>query len=234
MDVLATRVLQYRHDDGKETDVTLTVFVPILNERGDWKCQYKFSPPKTSRAYHVYGIDSLQAILDCLGAARAYIEHPTEERTSWQGMSHSGLPWRSARPEGYQKPQIPALEKNPGDLDVLGTRKVACPDQNGATSALVLTVYKPTQMGDETWKCAYSFEPLDGGSIRYGTGADYIESFLDALTLARVTYDSMLPEGWRASETEDLLDCAYFPYKVGRAFFKDPIEYNDPDMRDGK
>jgi len=87
-------------------------------------------------------------------------------------------------------------------------------------------------MGDGTWKCAYSFDPVDGTSIRFGTGADSIESILDAPSLARVTYDSMIPHGWRPAKTEDLLDCDDLPYKSGRSYFIDSVASHDPDMPD--
>ncbi|MBK9258728.1 MAG: hypothetical protein IPM54_02705 [Polyangiaceae bacterium] len=53
---------------------------------------------------------------------------------------------------------------------------------------------------------------------------------LDALSGAKAVYDSMIPPGWTG--LGDLLDCAYIPYKVGRAFYTDRVEYHNPDMPD--
>ena len=224
MDVLMTREIQYTDDNGDERNVVLTIYSPYprVDKRG-WHVDLAFGPPLVrlnGKPTSSSGVDFMQSFLGAVDVAYCYLLGPTlRKRSHWQGMKHCGLPWRSERPEGHQEPQIPALEEKPADLEVLGTRKLAFPDQNGATSKVVLTVYKPTQMGDGTWKCAYSFDPVDGTSIRFGTGADCIESVLETLSLARVTYDSMIPHGWRASKTVDLLDCDDLPYKSGRAYF---------------
>jgi len=233
MDVLTTREIQYSDDSGDERNVVLTIYSPYLrvDNRG-WRGAFAFGPPIArldNTTIPSGGIDFIQCFLGAVEVARGYLlGSKLRECAHWQGVQHCGLPWRSERPEGYQEPQIPTLKERPGDLEVLGTRNVACPDQNGATSKVVLTVYKPTQMGDGTWKCAYSFDPLDGTSIRFGTGVDCLESILETLALARVTYDSMIPHGWRASKTEDLLSCNDFPYKSGRAYLKDPVPSQDP------
>ncbi len=237
MDVLTTREIQYTDDNGDERNVVLTIYSPYLrvDNRG-WRGAFAFGPPierLSEKTIPSGGIDFIQCFLGAVEVARGYLlGSDVGRRAHWQGVQHCGLQWRSERPEGHQEPQIPALEEKPADLDVLGTRNVPCPDQNGVTSKVVLIVYKPIQMGDGTWKCAYSFDPVDGTSIRFGTGADCIESILETLALARVTYDSMIPHGWRASKTEDLLDCDDLPYKSGRAYFKDPAAYHDPDMPD--
>jgi hypothetical protein len=224
MDVLTTREIQYTDDNGDERNVVLTIYSPYprVDKRG-WHVDCAFGPPLVrlnGKTISSSGLDFIDSFLGSVDVACCYLlSSILRKRAHWQGVQHCGLPWRSERPEGHQEPQIPALEEKPSDLDVLGTRKLAFPDQNGVTSKVVLIVYKPTQMGDGTWKCAYSFDPLDGTSIRFGTGVDCIESILETLALARVTYDSMIPQGWRASKTEDLLDCDDLPYKSGRAYF---------------
>lgn len=95
-----------------------------------------------------------------------------------------------------------------------------------------MNLYKPIQVGEGAWKCGYSFDPLNGTSIRFGTGVDSIESLLDALTLARITYESMIPHGWRATKTDELLDCDDLPYKSGRAYLIDPVARHEPDKLD--
>ncbi|MRG94090.1 DUF6968 family protein [Polyangium spumosum] len=224
MATLTTRVLQYRGDDGKERDVTLTVFVPFADEHGGWKCGFQFSPPTHRRVVYVGGIDFIQALVGCLKVARGYVEHPEEERSHWQGMSHSGLPTPQARPGEYRAPEVPAPESNPGDLEVLTTRALGHSDTSGVETELVFTVFKPFQADDGSWKCGFAFGPSEGASVRYGVGADFIEAFLDALALARVAFDDMAPTGPASGLA---LDCSDFPYKVGRAFATDPVV--DPD-----
>jgi hypothetical protein len=234
MDVFTTREIQYTDDNGDECNVVLTIYSPYprVDKRG-WHVDFAFGPPierLSKKTISSGGVDFIQSFLGAVEVAHIYLSGSTlRKRAHWQGVQHCGLPWRSERPEGHQNPHISALEEKPADLDVLGTRKLAFPDQNGATSKVILTLYKPTPMGDGTWKCGYSFDPLDGTSIRFGTGADCIESLLDALALARVIYDSMIPHGWRASKTEDLLDCDDLPYKSGRAYLKDPVPSHNPE-----
>ncbi|UQA56731.1 DUF6968 family protein [Polyangium aurulentum] len=223
MDVLATRVLQYRSESGAETDVTLTVFAPFKTERDDWKCGFQFSPPPNQRVNHIAGVDYIQAVLCCLEVARGYIEHPKEQRSSWQGMSHSGLPRHAEKPASYQPPAIPPPEASPGNLEVLTTRRLGCPNEGGVEQELILTVYKPLEAEGGTWKCGFSFGPTESAAIRYGVGADFIEALLDALALARVTFEAMVPTGWVASESDALRDCADFPYKIGRSFGMDRV-----------
>lgn len=228
MDVLTTREIQYSDDNGDERNVVLTIYSPYprVDKRG-WHVDLAFGPPLVrlnGKTTSSSGVDFIQSFLGAVDIAHSYLLGPTlRKRAHWQGVKHCGLPSRSERPEGHQEPQIPALEEKPAVLDVLGTRKLAFPDQHGVTSKVVLSVYKPTPMGDGTWKCAYSFDPLDGTFVRFGTGVDCLESILDALALARVTYDSMIPHGWQPSKTEDLLDCDDLPYKSGRGYFIDPI-----------
>ncbi|HRI68244.1 MAG TPA: hypothetical protein PK156_28640 [Polyangium sp.] len=228
MDVLATREIQYTDDNGEERNVVLTIYAPHtrVDNRG-WRGAFAFGPPierLDGTTIPSGGIDFIQCFLGAVEVAYGYLlGSKLRKLAHWQGVQHCGLPWRSEKPEGHQEPQIPPLEERPGNLEVLGTRKLAFPDQNGVTSKVVLIVSKPTPMGDGTWKCAYSFDPLDGTSIRFGTGVDYMESILETLALARVTYDSMIPHGWQPSKTVELLDCDDLPYKSGRAYFIDPI-----------
>lgn len=231
MEVLATRTIKYRHDSGKETDVTLTVFVPFLMERGDWKCQFKFSPPDSQRPVHVYGMDFVQALLGCLSVARGYIEHPTEERTSWQGMMHSGLPWHHEKPAGYQRPQIPAPEVNPGNLEILTKVRLGIPHGDNDVHELILIVYRPFAVHETRWKCAFAFGAGVDEPVRYGVGADFIEAILDALALARVTYESMVPAEWQP-ESDEFDSVQFWPHKIGREYFTEPSKHSNPDTPD--
>jgi len=222
MNVLAKRTIQYRTDSGATMDVTLTVFEPFRESADFSRCGFQFEPPSNQRMIKAGGYDTISALLACLTVARGYVEHPSEDRTTWQGMSHSGLPWHSRMPDGYQPPDIPPLEPNPGNLPILATRRLGMPEESGSVRELMLTLYKPFQVNDKTWKCAFALtaEPVD--SVRYGVGADFIEALLDALAMARTTYLRMIPPQWEAPESEGFDDVRFLPYRIGRAYSIEP------------
>ena len=220
MDTLTTRVLSYADEGGHATDLVLTIFVPQSVDDA-WKCGFSLPEPFRRKNAESYGVDFIQALLLCLQIVPSYLRlTPLLNRAHWQGMVHCGLPSHADLPADYQPPDIGLALENPGNLEVLATRSLGCPDPPGATRALTLTVYKPLQAGDLQWSCAVSFGSTDDKRlpVRYGAGADFIESFLDALALARATYATMVPKGWHASKSERLLDCDDFPFKIGRAF----------------
>jgi hypothetical protein len=131
-------------------------------------------------------------------------------------MSHSGLPWPDEIPPGYQPLPVAAAEETRRTLDILTTRRLSIPRGDNDVHELVLRVYRPFQDDDGTWKCAFSFDPMETQSIRYGTGADFIEAVLDAFAMARIAFEAMVPIGW--TTTDELLDCVDFPIKIGRSF----------------
>lgn len=234
MDILTTRVLSYADEEGHETDLVLTIFVPHEVD-GSWRCGFTFSPALQGKYVEFVGVDFLQALLICLGIVPQYLRlAPLPHRAHWQGIHHCGLPSHAVRPADHQPPEIGPMEPNPGHLDILATRMLCFLDQYGATYAIVLKVYKPFQTDDGKWRCAFSLcsDEGDKNPVRYGTGADFIESLLDALTLARATCEATAPTGWQASNFKDLLDCADFPYKIGRAFFTEPAKQTFPNMPD--
>jgi hypothetical protein len=220
--VLATRVLQYRHDSGEERDVTLTVFEPLETEEGDWECGFQFIPPANQRLINAFGLDYIQALLACLMAARGYIEHPVEHRSSWKGMFHGGLPWTAKKPPTYEPPLIPASEPNPGGMEVLATRTLGRPGEDGSATKLPLTVYKPFRTDDGTWRCAIVLGSAESEPVRYGVGSDFIEALLDGLAMARAVYETMVPNGWNAPGSEELWDGCFLPYKVERSYGMEP------------
>lgn len=219
MHILAQRDIKYRDSSGNETDITLTVFAPVKTEREDWKCGFRFNGRPSDKVRYVYGVDFLQALLCCLEVARGYLEHPSEERTSWQGMPHSGLPWHAKKPPSYEAPHIPAPEAGPADLEPLATRKLGIPGEDGTLTALFLTIYQPQRIDDGRWKCAFSLGPSDATLVRYGVGADFIEALLNALSLARAAYEELAPGC--EFESVELLDSHSLPYHVGRAYWMD-------------
>lgn len=68
--------------------------------------------------------------------------------------------------------------------------------------------------------------------VRYGKGADFIEALLDALVLARVTYESMVPAQWKPPESSDFDSMQFWPHKIRREYFTEPAKYSNPDMPD--
>lgn len=221
MNILAKRTIQYRTDSGAIDDVVLSVFEPFQEREDRWRCGFQVEPPTNQRVIKAGGSDCIAALLGCLTAARGYIEHPTESRTAWQGMPHSGLPWHGRLPDGYRPPDIPPPESKPGDLDVLATRRLGLPDDGGGVRALILTVYRPFSVEDGSWKCAFALETTPGGLVRYGVGADLLEALLDALAMARVAYLDMAPPAWEAPEAEGFQGVEFLPCKIGRAYLID-------------
>lgn len=225
MDVLTTRLLTYLDEAGRANDLVLTIFAPW--DAGDvWKCGFAFPDADRQRRVEICGVDYIQALLLCLEIVPQYLRLARlPSRARWHGMPHCGLPSHAERPPDFQPPEIGPAEANPGGMDVLTTRTLGHPDQHGAARPFALTVYKPLQTREGEWKCAVSLGPSEEERlpVRYGVGADFIESLLDALRLARATYEALMPRGWHAKSARDWLDCADFPFKVGRAFHTDMV-----------
>jgi len=225
MDILTTRVLSYTDKSGQAMDLVVTIFAPRCVDNV-WKCGFTLPDPFRRKNPEMHGVDFLQALLLCLEIVPSYLRlTPLPNKAHWQGMHHCGFPSRAEQPADYRPPELGSALDNPGNLEVLATRSGGCPDAQGSTRALHLAVYKPLQMTDGSWHCAFSFAAEDDKlpPVRFGTGADFIEAFLDALALARATYQTMVPEGWDASKSETLLDCHDFPFRIGRAFHTDPV-----------
>ncbi|UQA56221.1 DUF6968 family protein [Polyangium aurulentum] len=217
MDILATRILNYSDENGSEKALVFTVFEPAEAEHGDWACSYDFDPPISRRNVVARGVDFIQAFLHCLVIARSYME-TTQGSGSlrWQGMRDCGLP--ESGDSSCPPLEIPATEDDPGGLEILATRKLGIPDENGLVREAVLVVYRPLQESADRWRCGFAFGPDEVARVRYGTGADAIEALLDALSLARTAFDTMVPKGWAPSEEAELLDCSDLPCKIGRSF----------------
>lgn len=221
MNVLAKRTIQYLTDSGAVKDVVLTVFEPFQEDATFWRCGFQFEPPSNQRIIKPGGYDAIDAILTCLTVARCYVEHPSENRTTWQGMEHLGLPWHDKIPDGYQPPDVPPLEADPGNLSIMATRRLGMPDDSGGVCELMLAVYRPFQVDETTWKCAFVLETSPSGRVRYGVGSDFIEALLDALATARTAYVGMVPPQWEAPESEGFGDVHFLPYRIERAYLID-------------
>jgi hypothetical protein len=220
IDVLTSRVLRCPDERGGEKGVVLTIFKPFEKECGDWRCAFDFNPPIKPRNFSAGGVDVIQAFLHCLVIARLYFETTSWSMGAhWQGIRDCGLPATGEAPSPPQPSEIPPPENNPGDLEIFTARRLVRPDESGTEMELVLTVFKPFQADGETWKCGFAFGSYEIAPIRYGIGADFIEAMLDALSLARVMYATMVPLGWVPSESGGLLSCADLPFKIGRSFW---------------
>jgi hypothetical protein len=235
MDVLATREFQYTDDHGEERNVLLTIFTPYaqVDERG-WRGAFAFGPPiarLNGKTIPSGGVDFLQCFLCAVEVARGYLMgSDLAEYVHWQGMRHFGLPWHHPKPEGYQPPPIPPSEANPGNLEVLTQVRLPIPYGENDVHELILSVYRPSAADQTKWTCAFAFGPGTNEPVHYGIGADFIEALLDALAIARVTYESMVPEAWRPRGLDEFDGVEFWPYKMGREYFTEPPSYSHPDM----
>jgi len=217
MNVLATRTIQGRTDAGTVESLVLTVFEPYQERADVWRCAFSVSPPSRERLIKAGGADAIGALLGYFTVARGYLEHPSESRTTWQGMFHSGLTWYRRIPEGYQPPEVPAREPNPGNKPILAIRRLGVPDEMGETRELMLTVYRPFSVDEQTWRCGFAVS-TGAEDVRYGVGADFIEALLDALAMARLVCRAMIPSEWVAPEWDGFETVEFLPYKVGREY----------------
>jgi len=89
---LAIRILKYE-EDGAEQDVYLRIGMPYVTKGGIWRCGFELGPPLNIKHREAYGADALQALLACLGIARASIDGSRlRGKVHWGGMLSCGLP----------------------------------------------------------------------------------------------------------------------------------------------
>ncbi|MBK9263236.1 MAG: hypothetical protein IPM54_25970 [Polyangiaceae bacterium] len=212
----ATRRLIYADSDGNEKEVVLTVFVPFEVEHGGWKCEFTFEPSIYRAQPRGGGVDCIHALVMGLRLARVFLESTNLwGRASWQGMLDCGLPSSTDEPVDTTALTPIMASEDVHRLAVLATRKLGYPDDAGIERETILTLYLPFQESD-IWRCEFAFDPWPEVRVGHGVGSDAIEATLDALASARVLFDAAIPIGWTGSD--DLLDCADFPIKSGRAF----------------
>jgi hypothetical protein len=70
-------------------------------------------------------------------------------------------------------------------MDVLTTRVLSYPDENGAEREIVLTVFMPTKTEREDWKGGFVFTPPNHRKMVPIWGADFLQALLCCLTVAR-------------------------------------------------
>jgi hypothetical protein len=234
MDVLATREFQYTDDHGEERNVLLTIFMPHARvDKCGWRGAFAFGPPIArldGTTIPSGGVDFIQCFLCAVEVARGYLMgSDLAKRAHWYGMHHFGLPSNQEKPEGYQPPTIPPSEVNPENLEILTRVRLAIPGANDVHE-LILSVYRPFTTDETQWRCAFALGMGANEPVRYGVGADFIEALLDALALARVTYESMVPEAWRPRELDEFDGVEFWPYKIGREYFTEPSRHSNLDM----
>jgi hypothetical protein len=227
MAILTTRALTYKDDaDGVMKDVVMTLFTR-LDDKGNVRAGLRFGAPINWEMLHP---------LDGLTHQIIYVMAFWWVRLFRSGMKlannirwvdgggresfNCGLPALRKRPADWVAPEIPAIEKNPGNLEVLEELTVSFPDQSGVEYARPLFVFMPQQLDEKHWKCGFAFDAKDA-PVRYGVGDDWIQSFLDATAMMRVVYDASLPEGWIEHE---VITLHRLPYKMGRGYFIDEHE----------
>lgn len=236
MDVLTTREIQYTDDNGEERNVVLTVYTPYAQIDRGWRGAFAFGPPiarLNGKTIPSGGVDFIQCFMCSVEVARGYLMgSDLAKRVHWHGMRHFGLPWHHEKPEGYQPPPIPAPEVNPGNLEILTKVRLGIPHGDNDVHELIMIVYQPFAADETKWKCAFAFGGGANEPVRYGVGADFIEALLDALALARVTYESMIPPKWKPLESSDFDSAQFWPHKIGREYFTEPSKYSNPDMPD--
>src|SRR5689334_13109139 len=107
MDVLTTREIQYTDDNGEARNVVLTIYTPYARVDRGWRGAFAFGPPIArldGKTIPSGGVDFFQCFLCAVEVAHGYLlGSELGKRAYWQGVMHCGLPWRSERPEGYQK-----------------------------------------------------------------------------------------------------------------------------------
>lgn len=227
MEVLTTRKLSYTDDNGNPKDVLLTIFKPYELEKYDWRSGFIFGPPierPEGKITASAGVDFLQAFLGSLGIARGHFEGTElRDRLHWQGRYDCGLPWPVERPASHVNEEIPPPAEREGDMTVLAIRETGFRDENDVEHPFLLTVFTPFETQSGVWKCGFTFDPLPNATICYGVGDDFIEAVLDCLVKARVTYEGMMPKGWKLPG--ESFSCECFPYKIGRSFYNDPTNF---------
>lgn len=223
---LTTRTLHYVDDDGVMNEVSMSL-VDFVDDDGTRRIGLRFGAPFTWKVT-LNAEDAVGAIICVMTAwwVRLFVGGmKLANNIRWrdgQGQEsfNCGLPALRKRPSDWVAPPIPATEKNPGDLQLLSELAVSFPDESGIEVGRPLFVFVPQQIDEATWKCGFTFDTKDA-PVRYGTGDDWIQAFLDAAALMRVVYDGSLPQGYRNHE---LMNLDHLPYKMGRGYFIDERE----------
>jgi len=229
MNILTTRLLRYPDENGDDRELVLTVFMPF--QAAEWRCGFVFGPPIDRKGVDLAGVDFIQALVSCLEVARAYLESTAlSGRAHWQGMLDCGLPSFAERPAALHPASIPAPDGKAGDMNVLTTRRLGYPDENGIQRETILTVFVPFKAEGEVWKSGFTFGPSADAPIQYGVGADFLEALLDGLAMARTAFEGRVPKGW--VPLGGLLDCTDLPYKDGRSFATDLVGELPPGSPD--
>lgn len=226
MKTLATRPLHYVDDDGEMKEVSMTL-VDFVDDEGTRRISLRFGAPFTWKV--TLCADSvLQAIISVMSAWWVRLFRSgmkLAHNIRWvdgrgKESFNCGLPALRKRPSDWVAPEIPPIEKNPGNLEILSELAPSFPDASGVEYGRPVFVFMPEQVDEQHWRCGFCFDTKDA-PIRYGIGDDWIQSLLDAAAMMRLVYEASLPQGWTSHEKIDL---TRMPYKMGRGYFLDHYE----------
>jgi hypothetical protein len=116
-------------------------------------------------------------------------------------------------------------------MDVLATRVLSYPDENGDERELVLSVFMPFEFEPEQWRCGYIFSPPIHRKGVDLAGVDFIQAFLCCLVVARGDLEGT-DLGGRV-HWQGMLDCG-LPWPAERATSLDPAEIPPPEGNAGE
>lgn len=218
--ILTTRTFYFSDPKVEPNGVRLTIFKPT-QENTEWRMAFSLATPlQWTRDFVFPNVAFL--LMNTLKIISAYLQGMGYYgRIHWQERMDCGLPDTARRPDSYTPPDLPPLEKNPRNLEVFATAPLPYPDEHGVETADELIIFLPTQQANGHWACGFTFESPDAPGIRYGTGDDFIEAFLDALAMARLIHEPKVPAGWKS---QALIGCERLPYKIGRSYYLDERE----------
>lgn len=93
-EVLASRELVFRGDDGIELDCTVTIGQPFERAEHEWVCPYEISLGNDRKTFGIYGVDSMQAVALALKTLDVEIEIRAREvrmTPTWLGEKFSSV-----------------------------------------------------------------------------------------------------------------------------------------------
>lgn len=223
--VLTTRTLGFLDPYAEPKEIVLTIFQPTQDEHSEWKVVFQFSPPCRQKVMYARFDNLACALTAALTIASAYLQGTDLwGRLHWLGQTDCGLPDTRQRPASYQPPPLPPLELNPGNLKLFAMMMLPRPTETGEEDADKLLIFTPTPSSTSPcWTCGFTFDSTSDAALRYGRGDDFIEAFLDALTMARLVHETKLTQGFRANSKNEP-GSSRLPYKIGRSYGLDPRE----------
>ena len=103
-------------------------------------------------------------------------------------------------------------------MDVLATRVLSYPDENGDKRELVLTVFVPFEAAE--WRCRFVFDPPVIRKGVDGAGVDFLQAFVECVKIARIYLESTALFG--RAHWQGMLDCGLPSYGARPASWAPP------------